>query len=218
MKQGLWLALLFMHAVFADVTIDGGGNTVTLVGGAPFVVADATTLTLKNMTLRGLLSGRIVMEGDDSRLIFDSIDIPLEGNYTLTRGGLVFQRDVFISGTNTFALSTTRTCTIATHSHLTFDVGMVFSVDSRNTNRDVLTMESRTSQLTTIGARLHVAYSGIRLKTGTLVVDHRSTFESEGGAPNGIVLGDNTGSITDLRIFLMPAAQLTGTTGSVTIV
>jgi hypothetical protein len=78
--------------LFNGVThLAGHGNIFDISAGAKLHVGPASTLFISDMTLYGLGSGDIVLDGLDSRVVLSNVNIEMDNNYTITWGGIYAQ-------------------------------------------------------------------------------------------------------------------------------
>lgn len=79
-----------------NATINGGdGNTIDLTNGGTLWIRQNTTLDLNGVKIRGLGSGFIVFEDTTSQLRIAGCEFIMDGNTTLTRGG------IYVNGAST---------------------------------------------------------------------------------------------------------------------
>jgi len=161
-------------------TIYGNGNTISIDDDAGLVVAPGAHLILDNVILKDLSNGKLICLHDNSSITLRNSVLQLSSDYTFSKGSLIFEKDVVISGTTKFNYTTDQASTIASQSTLYVDDGMTFKYAPCVANKNLLVMEDATSILFLNGATLHVTYTGLKLSTGTLYLDNKVTLSCEG--------------------------------------
>jgi len=72
----------------SDASLNGNGNVLDLTGGGTIWVRPGTTLSLTDITVRGLGIGRIILDSDSSQLRLSDVELNLSSNYNFTGGGI----------------------------------------------------------------------------------------------------------------------------------
>lgn len=207
-------------ACSSNTVIDGQGHELILASGTPggqiLINGSGTTLTLRNMILRGLKEygsgNRGIKFGvnPNQTLILENVEIHLAGHYVFTGGSLGIQGFTSLQGWNTFEYQASHNCTIQQDSTLFIDMHTGFSYKPSDLNDQHLVMTDSTSRLFLNGCTLSVPPStGLFLTKGHLIVDHNTTFFGSGASQilEGIVFGDGVTS-DDLNIDIMPAGNI----------
>lgn len=186
------LCIFGIKIIKADSTIDGQGNELTLTADGTLTVSGDSTLTLKDLILKGLSGERLIMEAPSSMLVLRDCKVILDGNYSLTQGNLQIKNDVTISGsTFTFAQTTSSDVTILANSKLLLDKNLTYSYDatpdvgeSQDDTKSKLILTNKTSVLHLNACTLHSTNTGLKLQNGTLIVEDVCTFKSEADVDN----------------------------------
>lgn len=69
-----------------DIHILGRGNLLDLTRGGRMVVKDNTTLYLANVNVKGINVNRLILEGENSKIVLSSSSLGFDSSYTLTIG------------------------------------------------------------------------------------------------------------------------------------
>lgn len=159
--------------------LDGRWNNVTFGQGANLIIGHNTTLTMRNMELDGIIGSNIRCLDDSASLILDNVRWVQSGDYTFSRGSILFVNKVDVVGQHVFNFSPTLTSTIETDSILYFDVGTTFSYSPQVPKRTLLFMEDTTSFLSLNGCSVVATRTGLQLSQGTMIIDNHVTFSSQ---------------------------------------
>ena len=185
------LSLSRMWTFTGDCTIKGFGNTVTLGSGAVLDTYNSSTLRLHDLALSGLGSQKLRCRTNDGSIVFRNSEVALSSNYNFSYGSMLFEKDVKVTGTTTFAYSSVMASTIDSESKLFFDVGTTFSYDSPNTNRDLLVMTDTSAKLHLNGCTLYSTPTGIRFTGGRLFLENFITLSADGQVASEGILFDS---------------------------
>ena len=205
----------------SDTIIDGQGHELLLLNGAPGgqILINGpvgTTVTLRNMTLRGLknytggLSGIQFGANANQKLVLENVKVHLSGPYTFDGGKLDIKGNTSIDGWHTFEFAAPYDCTIKKDSTFFIDLRTTFKYRPSDLSRIRIVMEDKTSRLFLNGCTLDVPLvNGLRLSKGHLIVDHRTTFFNDNAHCEAMGIAFGTGIPgQDLQIDIMPAAIL----------
>lgn len=186
--------------------IDGRGKVLNLQGNSSIVVRPGGNLTFENVELQGVKASNIRCLTDRGAITFRNSIINLANNYTFSRGLLLFDEDVVITGSTRFIYSTRLSSTINTDSILLIDRGVTFSYAPVTNSTSLIVMTDVTSNLYLNGCTLYTTRTGLSLSTGTIFLDDLVTFTSDaqfdaealclGANVNAIMLGNS-----QLRVF-----------------
>lgn len=157
--------------------LDGGWNSVTLNTGAKMIVGHNATLTLRNMNIEGIIGSNLSCLDDTASLILDNVCWVQSGDYSFTRGALLFLNEVDITGQHVFNFSPSLQSTIENNSTLYFDIGTTFNYSPQVANKTLLSMGS-TSFLSLNGCSVVATRTGLQLSQGTLIIDNNVTLSS----------------------------------------
>ncbi len=176
--------------------LDGRWNNVALGQGANLIIGHNAKLTLRNMELNYLLGYKIKCLDDSASLVLDNVRWAQSGDYTFTRGSILFLDEVYVSGQYVFNFSPTLTSTIGTDSMLYFDMGTKFCYSPAVPKRTLLFMNDSTSRLYLNGCSLVATRTGLDLVQGSLIIDNAVTFSSQAHfSIEGIRLKDTLNTI-----------------------
>ncbi len=140
----------------------------------------------------------------------------LYGEYTFSWGHIdVSSKTLDVGGTGTFVYESGEDLEIWYYSTLKLDKGITFSYAPITSNRDGIYMYDETSELYLNGASLRSTTTGLRLTSGTLVIDHKNYFFNEdnrgrpgAAASEAIQFGDGDDADYDLKIEVMPGGSV----------
>jgi hypothetical protein len=213
--------------ITANTIIDGGGNDVVLASSGKFQIDANCTLTLRNMTLKGLSgteSPQIVFGDTSANLCLQNVTIYMDGNYSLGNsagdaGGRVYiEDDVILRGNYTLEYTSYYPLYIQSNAMLYVDSGTTFKFNpgggTSHTSdyRSMLRMTDATSWLYFNNSTFEVPVNGVELSKGTLILDNKVSFLNKNDtaantdSSKAITLG--TGSAAgDMYIYLLAGAR-----------
>lgn len=179
-----------INLVNHDWTVDGQSHTLTFNGATMFDLG-GQTLTLRNMTIRGLTGGSQFL--GLGTLVLDNCKIDLGPGTTFTydNANLTINRDVDVRGGGTFRFDGMGTMTLNSFSTLRVDPGTTF--DYNCFSRNLFVMSDATSTLELDSCTLKAqGMEGLQLTTGRVVVEGEVTADNGANTSpsNGIQLGD----------------------------
>jgi hypothetical protein len=184
--------------LLSDLVIDGQDHAVAF-NASTLVDLGGQTLTLRNMTIRGLNGiGQFTGIGT---LVLDHciVDIGSGVTFSYTPANLEIDREMVIRGGGTFRFGGTGTLTIRDNS--TLRVEPWTTLDYNSNTRNSLLMSSNTSRLELDHCTLKAqGMEGLVLTTGMLIVNGEVTADNGMNTirANGIQLGDGTTSLNVL--------------------
>lgn len=202
----------------SDVVIDGQGHELVFTAGKPGAVllidgAENTTLTLRNMTLRGLrdYAGNIPAikfgAAANQRLILENVTIWLSDDYTFDDGRMTIAGNVAIKGPYTMTYKAAYDLTIRKDATFLLDLDTVMRYMPTDKKNSHLVFSASTSRLMLNGCTIYAPSDcGLKLAKGHLVVDHLSTLHSDGEG-NEFKFGTGIPG-DDITIDYLPGAQL----------
>ena len=132
------------------------------------------TLTIHDICLTNIKDNNIRVIGNTGCIHLKDSALCLSRNFSYTTGGLRFEKDVIITGTNTFNYETASSSTIQSKSTLFLDKNLCFNYAPIVANRDLIEMSNQTASLFMYGCTLKSSTTGLRLTNGTLCVDHKN--------------------------------------------
>jgi len=160
--------------------IVGNGKKLTIGGDVTIELDPGAHLMLQDVCLDDVQVSNLKCLTDNATITFCDSMLQLSRDFTFSRGSMVFEHDVVISGTVKFNYTTAEQSTISQDSTLYLTHGLTFSYDALNGNKNLIVMEDETSSLYLDGATLYSTWTGLRLSGGKLLVDNKVTLSSEG--------------------------------------
>jgi hypothetical protein len=141
-----------------------------------------------------------------------------DGNYSFTVGRMEVMGNVNMLGRYSFEYASMKPFRIVYDTHLSFDCDMSFSYNPPIANRDLITMDNRSSVLWLNGASVATSSTGLRLTKGTLIIANKTPFYNDTGVSlsDGFSLGDGIIASNDLNIEIMPGASIELMSGNLT--
>lgn len=187
-----------------EVIINGYGYTISMDQGA-YVNIDSGQLTVNNVVFYGIRGQNLACKTSDTNLILQNCNIFLTDNYRFKNGGLEMI-DSSISGFHGFNFESSLTFSISRT--VMFDTGITFSYSPPVARNDLLYMDD-SSILSLNGCTIKTTITGLKLTTGTLVVDGQNEIYNDGALSfsEGIILG-NGNAANDLDIEILPGASI----------
>lgn len=191
-------------------TIDGRGNMLTLGGTAAIVAGASSTLTLRNMVIKGVTGNNIRNANTTGTINFENVQLILSGTFTFSQGVFTVLQDVFFTGnTQTFIHTSTQISTILDSSTLFIDETVTFSYAPSVALKDRLQFTNNSSALALNSGTLQVSSAGMLLTKGELLVDGASSLVSDATTvSNAIQFGDGVSSANNCQIIMSPGASL----------
>jgi len=200
---------LMSATVQGECTINGNNKRITLDGDAQISVTTGAQLTLKNIELAGLSGSNISCVDNSASIIMKNCTLLLSDNIEFATGSILFDRDIVLSGTNTFCYASDQTSTIGSNSLLYVDQNVTFSYAPSIANRDLLYLTDKTSGFYLNGCTLYSTATGMRLTRGRLFLDNNVTLSCAGTeSSESICFGDGTAD-NDLDTKLLSGADVT---------
>ena len=146
---------------------------------ASIIIDVASTLLIKNATIKNISANKIRCLGDNSELILENVKWVQDANTTFTTGKLKFKNKVKMKGDSVFAYQSNQESKILKETDLTLDSGITFSYDPPIASQDLFVFEDNTSCLFLNSASFHTTSTGVTLKDGNLIVKNNSSFSAE---------------------------------------
>jgi hypothetical protein len=159
-----------------NCTIRGNWGVLTLEPTAQIVVERGSTLMFKEAKIKNLHGNQIRCLDDSSKVVFYSSKTMLDGNFSFTVGKIDIYDEFEVHGTFTFAHQSSQPLAITPCSYLRFMEGSTFSYDPPTANKDLVELQECLSTLELDGATLHSTSTGIRLRTGILMINGDSSI------------------------------------------
>jgi hypothetical protein len=195
--------------------IDGRGHNIVFGRNSSINLDDHVTLTLRHVILRGVKNNPNggaslgVKRPQGANLTLQDVAIHLERNFSFTYCPLYITGDVVVSGTHTFAYTSTHDMRIAPGSLFGIDMNTTFSYNPMSNSNDLIKMYGETAMLLLTGGTLCTTYTGgLQLTQGTLVVDHKSYINNYATSiSEAIIFGDGTAD-NDLHMEILPGGNI----------
>lgn len=205
----------------SDLVIDGQNHEIVMASGTPGGIIKVngptgTTVTLRNLTLRGLKeygsSLRSIMFGPGAgqKIVFENVTCYLSNDMIFKGGKLDIKGNSNIKGWYAFRYQSPYDLTILSNSTLYVDMHATLKYEPSDKSRVHLVFTDKTSRLSLCGATLDVPSTiGLMLTLGNLVVDHNTIFYGHGATSlsGGIIFG-NGNAAYDLYVDILPAANI----------
>ena len=192
--------ILFNH----DWVIDGQSHTLTFNGGT-LIDLGGRTLTLRNMTIRGL-AGVGQFSGDGTLALENcKIDLGPGMTFAFVNANLTIQGDVAVRGGGTFQFGSMGTMTLNSFSTLRVEPGTTFDYGCMLRNLFAMNAATSTLELDSCTLKAH-GMEGLQLTTGRVIVEGEVTADngSNTSINNGIQLGDG---VTVVNVFFKPGGR-----------
>ncbi|MCB9493804.1 MAG: WD40 repeat domain-containing protein [Epsilonproteobacteria bacterium] len=183
--------------------INGQGKRLTIGSDAKFFIRPGAHITMQDVELNGLSQGNFVCMADDCDIVFKDSIVTLTSDYTFSHGSFLCSGDVCFTGTSAFTYATKRTSTIELLTTCKIDRNTTFSYDPNIARSDLLYFDGDTAQLYLNGCTVHATKTGLQLEGGSLVIDDKVTFSSQGRALSEAIVLKN-----DLSINVLGGATL----------
>ena len=179
----------------------GNGQKISFYHDGGFELCDGATLHFSNVRISDVHCSNICCLTDNATITFEDSILHFSQDFTFSRGALVFERDVVLSGTVAFNYQSSQASTIAADSTLYVGPDVTFKYEPIVGNKNLIVFEDETSRLYLDGATLHATYTGLKLSGGMLLLDNKVTLSSD--ARNS---GEACEFASDLNIKLLSGA------------
>jgi len=213
----------------SNLVIDGQGHELVFESGSPGGIllingSNGTTLTLRNIVVRGLMdygsNECSIMFGSDAdqKLILENATCYLADDMIFSGGVLDIKGVSAIKGWHMFDYQAPYDLTILADSTLFVDMHTTLKYNPSDRLRTHLVLPDKTARLFLCGATLDVpATTGLMLTYGHLVIDHKTIFSGHGATreAGSIMFGDSEAA-HNLYIDIFPAANLDVSNGFLT--
>jgi hypothetical protein len=203
--------------ISGDVIIDGGNNTLSLGNvSSIFSIRDGSSLTLRNMSITGLVDGASPFVGSGT-VIFENCILNVASDATVNlgasnvgHGSIKIDDDVIIRGNGTLSFAGAGLFTINANSSLTVDDGATLAYACYDKVSFVMTDATSVLYMrnSTLEA-LEALGAGLQLTKGTVIIDNHVVFNNGDNDDEalGIILGDGT-EANDVTLKIRAAANL----------
>lgn len=199
-----------------NCTLIGNNRTIDLNETGLIKATPGSTLLLKNVTFKGVTTNSILCMDDLATVSFDNVHLILSSDFSFTKGHFDVMSDLVVSGTKAFIYASNKQSSIQRKAKITFNQGSSLGYLPSTNGRNLISMVDKTSRLFFNGASLFASATGLKLTTGTMLIDGKMNIGSGAASTaEAITFGDGTSAITDLNIMLLPSAQISVTSGYV---
>lgn len=190
--------------------IDGGGNVLTMGASANIVVGANSTLSLRNIIIKGVTGQNIRNTANTGTISMDDVILVLSGAYTFGTGVFTVSNNVMITGNQLpFIYTSDQISTILPSSSLIVDLGMTFSYAPSVVSKTRLQFTDSTSAFVLNSGTLQASAVGMLLTKGKLLVDGASFLVSDAVATaSAIQFGDGVSAANNCMVVLSPGAGL----------
>jgi hypothetical protein len=172
--------------------IDGGSKEFALDLGGEIVIAEGSTLTIRNAILKGVRGNNIRCADAAGKLILDNVVWQQESDYVFEQGSLYCVNNVGLKGSNVFRYASSEKAFIQSQSTLVLEGGITIKIDTSNAV-DLLKFVDRSSMLILQeGASLYASPQPLGLTKGIVLVQGNATLGSGSltDIEGGISFGD----------------------------
>lgn len=189
--------------------IDGKGKILDLEQRGQIVVLPGSSLSLDNITIRGISGNQIRCMDDRCTLSLGDVTWEQDGDYTFTRGSIYVKGVWDLQGTATFGYQTRMQSLISRFGTMYVSDNMTFSYAPPIANRDLIACENIKSTVYFNNATLATTVTGVRFTVGTFIADGHSYLDNPDASSvsQAISFGDGT-PVDDLSIIIAPGATL----------
>lgn len=188
-------------SVVGKALIDGRGARINLLDNDAFLIEPLANFTIRNATVIGASGGpygrlRVTERSATPAIItLQDSGLALDANYTFSNGTLDISSDAKIYGRDkVFSFTSTGSIVIESNSTLILDHSITFSYapsipswghDKYASSKERLVFTDSSSTLHLNGCNLHSTHTGVRLKTGRILVQDDVEFRSVAGIDEG---------------------------------
>jgi WD40 repeat protein len=165
--------------VKGNCKINGRGKRLTLQTGSEIVVRPGASLIIEDTELAGVGGSNVRCLTDAANLTLCQCQLDLAKNLTFSRGALLLQETVALTGTNAFIYTSGGTCTLDTLATLYVDIGTTLQYAPNRPRRDLLYFTDPSSVLYLNNCSLTASRTGPLLTGGTLIFDNGVTLSSQ---------------------------------------
>ena len=190
---------------YGQVEIDGQGHIFDISTCPGLTIASGSTLTLKNMIIKGISESNIGNADNSSILRLQNVRWIQSGNYQFTQGSLTITDNVLMTGASNFVYQSSQTSTINAQSQLLFDSGMTLSYAPSSAANNLFNFYDQSSQLYLRDVTLCATTTGLQLTKGSLIVEGVCSVLSDAIMANqGIQLGDGSSALNNIAVIVLP--------------
>ena len=192
----------------------GGGSRLTILDDSSGIeVGLASQFAIHDVCLSGVSGNRLRCMVDESTLLFDNAKIILDNDYSFTKGSMSFYRDVTWAATVEWSYESAVSSFVHSEARLIFDRGLSWRYYPASTNKLGLVFTDSTSQWLINGNSLDISSTGIQLTKGRFIIDDANTLIGNGSTLSEAIIFGNGIASDDIQIELLPAAEMTLSSG-----
>ncbi len=172
-----------------NCSITANNNKITFTDNAQFVIADNSTLKLKNLYFDNVKNGNLKNQSDTSKILFDNVIFKLNEDFYFDTGSFEVINGFEICGTHTFCYQSAKTSTIREYSHLYLTNNATFKYEPNSTNQQLIILENINSKIIIENASLVTTETSLCLTKGRLFFKDNASIASQN--PGEIIIGNN---------------------------
>ena len=165
-------------SIIGTCKINSRGKRLLFQDNAEIVVRPGGSLVIEDCALQNVGKNNIRCLTDNASITFRSARLELVNDYTFSCGSLLFDRDVVITGTNSFIYTSGMVSSIASGGSLMISPNTTLRYAPNVARRDLLQFGDQTSLLYLDGCSLLCTRTGLQLAGGTVVFDDLVTLSS----------------------------------------
>jgi hypothetical protein len=190
--------------------LKGYGQTLNIGPEGGIVVQGAgSSLILSNIKIAGVAGNNIRCTDDTTTLSLCNVTWSLDSDYSFTKGHFDVLTRFDVNGDAVFNYETSQQSSILYKSIMYVDMDTTFNYAPIANNRDLIYMDDVSSMLYLNGATLASSTTGLRLTTGTLIVDKVNYIDNPGAVSlsQGVEFGDGTPA-GELNVSIVPGGRI----------
>ena len=203
-----------------DSVINGNGYKLILSNCCQIKVGSNSTLLIKDVIIDGVEKKNIQLTDETSKIIFENVELILDGDYIFDKGSFDIIGELNISGKgNKFIYASDEISTVNANSSLALNPGVTFRYDPPGKDSNLLQFENKTSLLTVCNATLEGGDLQWQMCKGELFVKGNSCIASDftvkskvtrqTSAENcGVMLGDGENQELNMDLHLEEGAVI----------
>lgn len=196
--------------------IEGAGHLLDLSSTASLIVGSDSTLTLRNIHIKGISGDNIQCVDDTGTIILEDLLWTQDANYYhFDRGAFQFKNRVTIKGRDgIFAYQSREQSLIERAATLKFDKSFTFSYDPDSNSKNLISFEDNSSTLVLSSASLHTASTGMHLTKGNMRVKGNVTIKTELGLAKEMRIGSSA-QVNDFRVTIAGGSTMILSEGTI---
>lgn len=158
--------------------IRGRGNVLNLLNSGQIIIRPNSNLVIEDAELQGISTNNFRCMSDSGVITLRNGILTSSNNYTFSRGAMIFDKNVLVTGTNSFVYTSGMTSTVNSQAMLFLDRNISFTYAPRLPLRSLIQLNDASSVLYLNGCSVFSTRTGLQLDAGTLVVDDTVTLSS----------------------------------------